>query len=71
MIGYFRPKNRPDGFRLADDGLLEKEIRGVDGATEWVVVVPGGRATANMTWRQWCFLQCHVGLLGGHQDSRH
>jgi hypothetical protein len=57
---------RPEGLRLAEDGLLERSVRvrGADVAV-WVPVVPDGRATVNSSWKKWVFLQAHVGALGG------
>jgi hypothetical protein len=63
-------KQLSDGFRLAPDGLLERcvHLRPPVGA-KWVPIVPDGRATANLAWKKWLFLQCHVGVLGAHRSG--
>ena len=35
----------------------------------WVVIVPDGNATAHMSWKRWCFMQVHTGILGGHRSA--
>ena len=59
-----------EGYRKAEDGLIERlvQLPPPAGAT-WVPIVPDGQATANLTWKRWLFLQCHVGLLGGHRNA--
>ena len=56
----------PDGHRIASDGLLERQV-GTVGGPKWVPYVPVGHAAATIPWRNWCFLQCHVSVLGGHR----
>ena len=55
----------PAGYRFGANGLLAPPI----GATH-VPVVPTGNATANLSWRRWVFLQCHVGRLGAHRNGQ-
>jgi hypothetical protein len=54
------------GFRLAVDGVLEKSVS-TKGGPAWVPVVPNGEVGTNATWKWWCFLQCHIGIFGGHR----
>ena len=56
----------PSGYRVACDGLLERHVA-ADGRVWWSPVVPEGNATAHMTWKRWCFLQCHNGIFGAHR----
>ena len=59
-----------EGFRLAKDGLLERLVQLPPPANAtWVPVVPDGYATANLPWKRWLFLQCHVGVLGAHRNA--
>jgi hypothetical protein len=64
------PKMAKD-YRVAEDGVLEKEVEDhfVSGGKKWVVVIPQGQATALHTWKDWVFLQTHVGLLGAHRPA--
>jgi len=58
------------GWRIASDGLLEKlVVQPAPLQSAWLPVVPEGQATANLTWKRWLFLQCHVGLLGAHRNG--
>ena len=60
----------PNGFRIAPDGLLEKLVPLPSPLGEaWVPVVPDGKATGNLTWKRWLFLQFHVGILGAHRSA--
>ena len=70
LRGMKSTASRPEGLRLAEDGLLERSVlvRGADVAI-WVPVVPDGRATVNLSWKKWVFLQTHVGALGGHRPA--
>ena len=71
LLPWMKPTaSRPEGLRLAEDGLLERSVRvrGTDVAI-WVPVVPDGRATVNLSWKKWVFLQTHVGALGGHRPA--
>ena len=54
------------GFRLAVDGVLEKSVS-TKGGPAWAPVVPNGEVGTNATWKWWCFLQCHIGIFGGHR----
>ena len=58
------------GYRVADDGLLERHVQlpPPAGAT-WVPVVPDGQAHGGLSWKRWVFLQCHVGVLGAHRSA--
>ena len=58
------------GYRFAGDGLLERQVPLPPPiGSAWVPVVPSGNATANLTWRRWMFLQCHIGVLGAHRNA--
>ena len=58
------------GFRLGEDGLLEKvSIRPAPEPTLYLRVVPAGQATAHMSWKRWVFVQCHIGVFGGHRSA--
>jgi hypothetical protein len=59
-------KGMPAGHRLAEDGLIERCVSVACGPI-WVPYIPTGEAAVGMSWRKWCFLMCHVGLLGGHR----
>ena len=59
-----------DGFRIAKDDLLERSVQPVpSGPMVWVPVVPEGFATSHLSWKRWAWLQCHVGILGGHRND--
>mgnify|MGYP003323481527 CR=1 FL=1 len=59
-----------DGYRIAPDGLLERQVKlQPPFGTKWVPIVPTGQATANLSWRRWMFLQCHLGILGGRRNA--
>ena len=61
--------NFPAGYRLASDGLLERQVAQPPPIGEaWVPVVPDGLATAHVTWRKWLLLQTHIGVLGAHRN---
>ena len=56
--------------RVADDGVLERRITSEHlGQPEWVPIVPEGYATGHITWKKFVFLQCHLGVLGGHRSA--
>ena len=57
-----------DGYRLGPDGVLERRVVSPIGNIH-VPVVPDGQATQSLTWKRWIFLQCHVGVLGGHRNA--
>ena len=60
----------PNGYRVAPDGLLEKLVPLPPPAGDaWVPVVPDGKATGNLSWKRWLFLQFHVGMLGAHRSA--
>ena len=59
-----------DGYRIAPDGVLERDIRQTGPcAAKWVPVVPDGRATRHLSWKRLVFLQVHVGIFGGHRNA--
>ena len=65
-------KSKPitDGYRVASDGVLEREVKLPPPCpSKWVRVVPDGLSLAHMTWKRWIFLQCHIGFLGGHRSA--
>ena len=66
----FAAKQLDQGYRRGTDGLLERHVKRPSplGAI-WVPIVPAGNATAILTWKQWVFLQCHVGVLGAHRNA--
>ena len=58
-------KTLADGYRIAKDGLLERLVKLPPPANAtWVPIVPDGKATGNLSWKRWLFLQVHVGILG-------
>ena len=63
-----KEKDIPHGFRRADHGVLERNVV-VGQGDAWVVIVPDGNATAHMSWKRWCFMQVHTGVLGGHRSA--
>ena len=68
ILPYFKSKP-PQGFRVADDGLIERLVSlPAPFPGTWVPVVPDGNATAHLTWKRWLFLQLHTGL-GGHLSA--
>ena len=61
----FQSRPMPTGFRVAPDGLLERQVPlPAPAGDAWVPVAPDGTATGNLTWKRWLFLQFHVGILG-------
>ena len=58
-------------FQIGDDGVLERLVK-IDEweVARWVPVVPNGKACGDMTWKEFCFRQAHVGLMGGHKNCR-
>ena len=65
-------KDPKPGFRLDEDGVLEKcvvEKQGQHGESRWVPVVPAGNAGQGVSWKRFCFLQAHAGLVGRHGSS--
>ena len=68
----FRSEKEPisDGFRIAPDGVLEREVKLPSPCNlKWVPVVPDGMSTLNMTWKRWLFCNMHIGLLGAHRNA--
>ena len=60
-----------DGYRIADDGVLEREIKLPPPCpAKWVPVVPDGYCLRTITWKRWIFLQNHVGVIGGHRNAQ-
>ena len=50
--------------------VLERFVKPTKGPeTLWVPIVPDGHATSVLTWKKWLFLQCHVGIVGGHRNA--
>ena len=63
-------KTIPDGFRIAQDGVLEREVKlQPPCGAKWIPVVPDGQCLRNMTWKRWLFLQNHIGVLGAHRNA--
>ena len=61
---------RQRGFRIAQDGVLEREVNlPTPALATWVPVVPDGQAMAHLSWKRWLFLQCHTGLMGAHRNN--
>ena len=71
LNGYFRHgATFPHDVRLAEDGVLEHQAP--DRSPEkpdWVPIVPAGYAASHMTWKQWVFLQMHIGIFGHHRSG--
>ena len=66
----FSAKELANGYRIAKDGLLERQVNLPPPANAtWVPIVPEGQAQANLPWKKWLFLQCHVGILGAHRNA--
>ena len=61
-------KRQADGYRIAEDGVLEKAVI-LQQENRFVPVVPAGYAGAHLSWKRWAFLQCHAGLFGGHRNA--
>ena len=60
----FTAKEMPQGFRKAEDGVLERHVAMPPPITSvWAVVLPEGQATQHMSWKRWAFMQVHVGIL--------
>ena len=67
----FTAKEMPQGFRRAEDGVLERHVAMPPPITSvWAVVLPDGHAAQHMSWKRWAFLQVHVGILGGHRGPQ-
>ena len=72
LNGYFRHgATFPHDVRLAEDGVLEHLApdRSPE-KPEWVPIVPAGYATSHLTWKQWVFLQMHIGIFGHHRAGK-
>lgn len=70
LIMNAKEKDFPGGYRIAKDGVLEREIRLPPPCpVKWVPVVPDGQSMRNMTWKRWLFLQVHVGVQGAHRSA--
>ena len=68
LAGYFKKVEHP--FKLASDGVLEREVKVKTGQVLSVPVVPNGLAAANgLTWRKACFNGVHSGVLGAHRSA--
>ena len=66
----FSAKELANGYRIAKDGLLERQVNLPPPANATLVpIVPEGQAQANLPWKRWLFLQCHVGILGAHRNA--
>ena len=53
LLGMFGKKGVPSGYRVAEDGLLERSVVAAHDRALWVPVVPDGNATAHLTWKRW------------------
>ena len=70
LMPMFGAKNLDSGYRVAKDGLLERQVQLPPPVNStWVPIVPNGQATGNLSWKRWLFLQCHVGILGAHRNA--
>ena len=70
LLQMFGPGKMQPGFRLADDGVLERKVQSdPTGQERWVPIVPDGNAAVHLTWKRWVFLQCHIGILGAHRNA--
>ena len=70
LMPMFSAKELANGYRIAKDGLLERQVNLPPPANAtWVPIVPEGQAQANLPWKRWLFLQCHVGILGAHRNA--
>ena len=68
LAGHFRKVSHP--YRVAGDGVLEREVQLKTGQTIWVVVVPNGVVADNgVTWRKSCYFAVHGGVLGAHRSA--
>ncbi|CAE7034866.1 pol, partial [Symbiodinium sp. CCMP2456] len=67
----FQDREIVERFQIGTDGVLERLVK-IDEweVARWVPVVPAGWAAGEMTWREFCFRQAHVGLMGGHRNCR-
>ena len=71
LMPMFAAKSMENGYRIASDGLLERQVQLPPPANAtWVPVVPDGMAMGNLTWKRWLFLQCHVSVLGAHRNGK-
>ena len=73
LIAGCRERDREivERFQTGDDGVLERLVK-IDEweVARWVPVVPNGKACGDMTWKEFCFRQAHIGLMGGHKNCR-
>ena len=72
LNGYFKSgATFPHDVRIAEDGVLEhlSPDRSPE-KPEWVPKVPSGYATSHLTWKQWVFLQMHIGIFGHHRAGK-
>ena len=72
LNGYFQNgATFPHDVRIAEDGVLEhlSPDRSPE-KPEWVPIVPSGYATSHLTWKQWVFLQMHIGIFGHHRAGK-
>ena len=55
-------------YRVAEDGVLEREVIFVHGA-QWVPYIPSGHPpwTTQRTWRKWCFGLSHETMVHPHR----
>ena len=70
LIAGCRERDREivERFQIGTDGVLERLVK-IDEweVARWVPVVPKGWASGEMTWKEFCFRQARVGLMGGHR----
>ena len=69
LAGIFRKTAHP--YRIAGDGVLEREFQLKTGQTAYVPVVPNGvAAETGVTWRKSCYFAVHGGILGAHRSAQ-
>ena len=70
LAQLFRAQPLPHGYRMAPDGLLEREVPLPPPThSAWVPIVPEGNALGHLSWKRLLFLQFHVGILGAHRSA--
>ena len=58
-------------FRVAEDGVLERQVKIDDlKGKEWVPVVPAGEVAHLLSWKEFCCRQVHAGILGAHRSGQ-
>ena len=69
LCGIIKQPEQKKGYRLAEDGLLEKGVIAKDRPFAWVPVVPQGNATVHLSWKRRVWLQSHIGVLWAHRSA--